>query len=296
MMFKEITLEDKEWINPLLAASDYRGCDYTFANLFIWKDQYREEVASVADMFLARSRDPETGKYGYLFPAGAGDLKKAVEFLMEDAATHGEKLYMRGFTQTEADQLNTLFPDKFTIRVVRDEWDYIYSVEDLTNLAGKKYHGKRNHISKFQNIGEWRYEPLSEENVEACHTMCEQWYQEHVQNGNLEVLRDKDVVENALRYYKELGMIGGVLYQFGQVVAVSIGEPLNSDTYAVHVEKAFADIQGAYPMINQQYVIHNMQDFRFVNREEDDGIEGLKRAKESYYPVMMVEKCIAIEK
>lgn len=296
MRFKEITLEDKAWAEPLLRASGYRSCDYTFANLFIWKDQYREHLACVSDMVCARGREPGTGEYNYLFPAGNGDLKAALEFLLEDAASRGEKLFLRGFTAREGRLLEELFPGRFSVESVRDEWDYIYSVEDLTNLAGKKYHGKRNHISKFQNTGEWRFELLSQANLRDCYAMCSQWYQEHVQAGNMAVLRDKDVVENAFRHFEELGLTGGVLYQFGQVVGFTMGEPLCSDTYVVHVEKAFADVNGAYPMLNQQYVSHMMQDYTYVNREEDDGLEGLRKAKASYYPVEMVEKCIAIEK
>lgn len=296
MSFEKITLQDKIWMDPLLAASDFRGCDYTFANLFLWKDQYLEEVCSHAGMLCARGRVPGSRIYEYLFPAGDGDLKAAVEFLLADAASRQEKLYLRGFTEKEGQLLESLFPGRFAMESHREEWDYIYSVENLTNLAGKKYHGKRNHITKFKNAGDWRFEELTTKNLEACREMCEIWYREQVNKGNVAVLRDRDVVENAFRYYRELGLTGGVLYQFDQVVAFTMGEPLNSDTYVVHVEKAFADVQGAYPMINQQYVTRMMGAYSYVNREEDDGLEGLRKAKESYYPVMMVEKCVAIEK
>ncbi|MBE5868824.1 MAG: DUF2156 domain-containing protein [Lachnospiraceae bacterium] len=296
MSFKEITLADRKWMEPLLKASDFRGCDYTFANLFLWKEQYREMVCEYSGMLCARCQEPGTGEYVYMYPAGKGDLKASVEFMLQDAASRGDKLYLRGFTPGEGRLLEELFPGRFLIESHREEWDYIYSVENLTSLAGKKYHGKRNHISRFLDTGDWSYEPLTRENMEACRRMSDMWYEEHVNAGNTAVQRDRDIVENAFEYFEELGLTGGVLYQFGQVVAFTIGEPLNSDTYVVHVEKAFADVQGAYPMINQEYVTREMQEYQYVNREEDDGIEGLRRAKESYYPVMMVEKCVAIEK
>lgn len=299
MDFKEITLADREWMDPLLQASDFRGCDYTFANLYLWKDQYQEKVCLHCGMVCARCQDPETGQYVYMFPAGDGDLKGAIEAMLEDASARGDKLYLRGFTPKEGELLESMFPGRFVIESRRDEWDYIYSVEDLTHLAGKKYHGKRNHMARFMDAGEWRYEPMTRENLPACREMCERWYAEHeeAENGaNPTVMRDRDIVENAFRYFSDLKMTGGVLYQNDRVVAFTIGEPLNSDTYVVHVEKAFADVQGAYPMINRQYVTQMMQEFQYVNREEDDDIEGLRKAKESYYPVMMVEKCVAIEK
>lgn len=294
MEFKQIELADKEWIEPLLKASGFQGCDYTFGNLFIWKDLYRQQVARVADMLCARSRRPGTGEYLYLFPAGNGDWKEAVEAMRRDAGELGVPFLLRGFEKKEADRLKEAFPGVFSIESTRAEWDYLYPVEDMTNLAGKRYHGKRNHIARFEESGEWHFEPLSAENMEACHAMCEAWYAEHAANGNTAALIDRGVVDNALCYFDRLGFTGGVLYQFGQVVGFTIGEPLNRDTYVVHVEKAFAEINGAYPVINREYVRHMMQGYTYVNREEDDGLEGLRKAKESYHPVML-EKFVARE-
>lgn len=294
MKFKEIELEDRQWIEPLLRASDFRGCDYTFGNLYIWKDLYREQVAEISGMLCARSRKPGTGEYVYLFPAGDGNLKEAVEALRRDAAEHGVPLLLRGFAKAEAEKLEALFPGVFQIESAREEWDYLYGVEELTKLEGKKYHGKRGHIARFEESGDWRFEPLCADNLEACRNMCATWYAERTAGGNTAVLVDKGVTDNALRHFEELSFTGGVLYQFNQVVGFTIGEPLNSDTYAVHVEKAFADVQGAYPMINREYVKAMMQDYTYVNREEDDGIEGLRKAKESYHPIML-EKFVAKE-
>ena len=99
-----------------------------------------------------------------------------------------------------------------------------------------------------------------------------------------------DVVKGALIDYKRLGLVGGVLKKYGEVVAFEIGEPLNDDTFVVHFEKAYADVQGAYPMINKQFVLHECQGYKYVNREEDDGEEGLRKAKLSYHPDILLEK------
>lgn len=294
MDFKEIELADRKWVEPLLRESDYQGCDYTFGNLYIWKDLYRQQVARAEDMLCARSRKPGTGEYLYLFPAGNGDLKAAVEALRQDAQTLGVPLLLRGFGREEANRLEAAFPGVFSIVSAREEWDYLYPVENLTNLAGKKYHGKRNHIARFEESGEWHFEPLSAANIEACRSMCEAWYAEHAAQGNTAALIDRGVVDNALSHFADLGFTGGALYQFGQVVGFTIGEPLNHDTYVVHVEKAFAEVNGAYPVINREYVRHMMQDYVYVNREEDDGLEGLRKAKESYHPIML-EKFVARE-
>ncbi len=294
MEFRDISLADRAWMEKYLKASDYSGCDYTFGNLYIWKDLYRKQVAEEGGMLCVRSRKPGSGELQYLFPAGDGDLYASVEAMCADAAKLGEPFILRGFTKAEADRLNVTFPGRFSIESNRAEWDYLYKVEDLALLAGKKYHKKRNHIAKFEKNGEWYFEPLGRNNMEACRKMCETWYGEHAAGGNTAALMDRSVVDNAFDYFERLGFTGGVLYQHGQVVGFTIGEPLNSDTYVVHVEKAFAEVSGAYPMINREYVRNMMQGYTYVNREEDDGLEGLRKAKESYYPVML-EKFVARE-
>lgn len=294
MEFREIREEDRVWVEPLLRASGYQGCDYTFGNLFIWKDLYRQQVAEVGGMLCVRSYRPGTDEVLYLYPAGDGDLEKAIAFLREDARRLGVQLLLRGFAEKEARTLRDLYPGTFQIESVRSEWDYLYRVEDLSELAGKKYHGKRNHIAHFENCGDWRFEPLNSENMQSCIDMCEIWYQEHMTQGNLSALTDRGVVYNALCLFEKLGFTGGVLWQFDHVVGFTLGEPLNQDTYVVHVEKAFAEVDGAYPMINREYVRHYMKGYTYVNREEDDGLEGLRRAKESYHPILL-EKYTARE-
>lgn len=294
MNFKSMELKDREWMEPLLKASGFQGNDYAFGNLFIWKDLYRQQVALENGMLCVRSQNPGTGEYKYLFPAGAGDIAATIDALSKDAALLGVDFVLRGFGTKEAELLERLFPHRFQIESVRDEWDYLYRVEDLTSLAGKKYHKKRNHIAKFEKSGEWSFAPLGAENMEACRRMCETWYGERLAEGNVAALMDRGVVDNALEYFDKLGFTGGVLSQGGQVVAFTIGEPLNHDTYAVHIEKAFAEVNGAYPMINREYLKCVANGYTYVNREEDDGVEGLRKSKESYYPIML-EKFVARE-
>lgn len=294
MEFCEIQLEDGLWITPLLEKSGYQGCDYTFGNLFIWKDLFNQQVALYNGMLCTRSRKPQTGEYQYLFPAGDGDLQDALEFMRRDAKKIGVPFLLRGFTEKEVPLLADLLPHTFRVESARSEWDYLYPVSDLSTLAGKKYHGKRNHIARFEEDNDWKYEALSADNKKECEAMCEAWYEEHVKMGNTGALIDKGVVENAFRYFEQLQFSGGVLYRSSRVVGFTIGEPINKDTYAVHIEKAFSEIQGAYAVINREYVRHEMQDYQYVNREEDDGLEGLRKAKESYHPIML-EKYVARE-
>ncbi len=189
--------------------------------------------------------------------------------------------------------LELWYPGKFQIAYDRDSADYVYETEKLTTLAGKKLHGKRNHINKFkENYPNWVYEPVTGENVEECFQMALKWRKEAECEQDEEKRAEMCVTLNALRLLEELQLKGGLLRAEpgGEVIAFTIGEPLNPDTFVVHIEKAFAEVQGAYPMINQQFVAHEAQGYQYVNREEDTGAEGLRKAKLSYRPAFLVEK------
>lgn len=296
MNFKLITLEDKEWMKNYLRESDFQGCDYSFTNLFLWKDISQVEVADYAGMLCIRSKRLSRNQYIYTFPAGNGDLRQAVEAMRRNARQENNPFVLRGFGEQEKKRLEEACPGQFEFESIRKEWDYLYSVEALAELKGKKYHGKRNHIARFMDRGEWELRPITAENKEACKAMCDRWYEKQKENGKTDSLLDRPVVETAFEHFETFGLTGVALYLEGEIVGVTMGEPLNSDTFAVHIEKAYSDIQGAYPMLNKQFVLNFMQGFTYVNREEDDGEPGLRKAKESYYPVKMLEKYYAYEK
>ena len=294
MRFKAITLEDKAWVQKYLKEARYRGCEFSFSTMMMWREHYHTEVAEYADTLCYRQHSGKGKRYVYAFPAGNGDKKAAIQKIMEMSKEQGQEFVIRGFEKGWAAWLEEQFPGQFDIQTYRDEWDYVYSVSALSNLAGSKYHGKRNHIARFKDRGEWRYEVMTAENIEDCRAMSDIWYHEQLEIGNISVLKEKAVLNYALDHLEDLDLKGGILYLDDKVVAFTIGEVMLDDTFHVHIEKAYSDIQGAYPMINQQFVLHEMQDCLFINREEDDGVPGLRRAKESYYPVEMIEKYTAV--
>ena len=167
----------------------------------------------------------------------------------------------------------------------------MYETEKLITLSGKKLHGKRNHINKFKSVySDWCYERITDENVAECVEMAQKW---RIMNG-CEDDPDKEaefcVTLNALRLRKELDLTGGLLRANGEVIAFTLGEPGGNDTFIVHIEKAYAEGQGAYPMINREFAAYFAKDYKYINREEDLGEEGLRKAKLSYYPAMIYEK------
>ena len=221
----------------------------------------------------------------------ANNLKTVILILEEYFESLGQAFHIHLVTKDKFELLEQLFPGKYSIEFDRDVADYIYEVSQLTSLAGKKLHGKRNHINKFkENNPDWSYETLNDENLEECLQMAEEWKAINLCGEKGEKHAEFCVTRRALKNYKALGLKGGVLRDGSRVVAFTLGEELNKEMFVVHIEKAFADVQGAYPMINQQFLIHEASNYKYVNREDDTGAEGLRKAKLSYYPVFLQEK------
>lgn len=290
--FKMPTLEDRDLIQSFYDKADSRSCEDTFANLYLWKRLYPTEFAIVDNMMVLKSAKED---FYFRFPKGTHEnLKKVLEKMMEYAGEKNVPFRLAVVTPPQFELLEELFPGKFQIEYNRDDADYVYEREKLANLSGKKYHGKKNHVNKFKKTYEdWSYEPITEENVEECFQMALKWRNLNgCEEGGEEKLAEMCVALNSLRLMKELKLVGGCLKTGGKVAAFTIGEPVNKDTFVVHIEKALTDVEGAYPMINQQFVQAVMEDYRYVNREEDTGEEGLRQAKLSYRPVFLVEKGI----
>lgn len=287
MDFRDMTIDDKEWVSKAFWEDGRKGCEFSFANNFLWGKQYHVQVASYCGCLLIRYE--RGGEVFYTFPCGNGDKKAALEAMIIYSDKEGRKLELTGLVKEETTLLEQWFPEQFEITTNRDFYDYIYSTQELTLLSGKKYHGKRNHIARFKDSN-WSYEALSTENMQECHGMLQEWKKRRGDYWNEDTQIEFEVMQDAMEYFEKLELEGGVLRQNGKVVAFCIGEPLTEDTYVVHFEKAFGEVQGAYPMINQQFVEHNCQNYMYVNREEDAGEEGLRKAKLSYRPVILLEK------
>ena len=292
--WKEQGAEDEGIINRYYGAEPIRNCEFTFANNLLWSPFYEISYAIVEGMLVFLSREEE---WSVSCPLGQGSLKQSVDVLTEYFKELGKPFKMHLVSPAQFEELEELYPGRFQIEYDRDSADYVYESERLISLAGKKLHGKRNHINRFkENFPDWSYEKITDENVAECMAMAEEW---KVQNGCLEKGQKHNefcVTMNALKQLKELELQGGLIRAGGRVVAFSIGEPCGTDMFVVHIEKAFADVQGAYPMINQQFVLHEAADYKYINREEDAGEEGLRKAKLSYDPVFLMEKGLVTEK
>lgn len=292
--FKNIKISDKVWIDELLKHSDFRGAEYCFTNLFIWDEVYHSKITRYKDFLLFTSGSGDTARY--LFPPGRGDVKEAIELLEANAIERNVKFVLIGLSAQTKIQLETMCPGKYDFTVERNSFDYIYESEKLVSLAGKKLQSKRNHLARFRELPGWEYEDITEQNLQDCINYSYEWCQLNGCGENASLMLECCAVNKALAHYSELKLRGGLLRLDGKIVAYTVGEPLNSDTVIVHIEKADSEIRGSYPMINREFAERLSEGFVYINREDDAGDEGLRRAKNSYYPVFMQEKYSAIKK
>lgn len=300
--FRDITLEDKDWIDELMQYSDYMSTEYCFTSLYTWRNVYRTLVCRYKDFVLIRSTG--SGAPNYIFPAGRGndaDIKEVLDLYSHDAASLGHSMILVAVLNTQKELLERLYPNEFSFEPTRGSFDYIYLAEDLISLRGKKFQSKRNHIARFKELPDWSYEPLSPANLSECEQMNNEWCAKYGCKQNPSMIQEACSVKSAIHHFEQLQLRGGLLRLSGKVVAFTIGEMLNSNTMIIHVEKAFADIKGAYPTISQEFLSHQMQSpdligFQYVNREDDASDEGLRIAKMQYNPVFLLEKWTMSEK
>jgi len=293
--FKKIELGDRELLHSYFMQYPSRSCEKTFANAYLWARFYNVTYAVIEDTLVFKT-DAEELSFSY--PIGKADnVKSAIDILKKYAKEQGHKFRLYHVTETQFMQLDNWYPEEYEFIYDRDIADYVYEAEKLATLSGKKLHAKRNHINKFKSTYEnWSYETMSDENLEECFQMALAWCTANGCREDEEKNAEMCVTLNSLRLFNELELTGGILRIDGKVAAFTIGEPICEDTFVVHIEKAFADIQGAYAMINQQFVEHECMDYKYINREEDTGAEGLRKAKLSYRPAFLVEKGVVKEK
>lgn len=291
LSFKLIKLEDKPLLQPIISNIPYQLCNFTFTNMIIWGATYSPAYCFIDGMLCIISQ-PEEKKF-FNFPLGEGNEKQVIDKLIAYAKQQEIPFKMINITEEMKTKLENFYPDKFKFSFSEDYSDYLYNVEDLLHLQGKKYQPKRNHINKFKRLyPDYTYNSMTVDDVDDCFKMHQQWAKEHCQhNHDNEMLElETCATRKALYMFKQLDLKGGVLRVNGKVAAFTLGQPINNNTFDVCIEKALSEYEGAYPMINQCFIEDQVSNYEFVNREEDVGEEGLRKAKLSYYPVRQIAK------
>lgn len=291
--FKQIELSDKKTIDECFAGNTCFSSDFCFTNLYAWNIKFKTEFAIIDKTLFLRFVDTDGGTY-YTFPFGKMVLAKAFDLLIEDARAHNRSFQMKGIPWRMWEEIQAKVSHQFCYTHDRANDEYIYLSEKLISLSGKKLQSKRNHINRFKaDNPDWEYIQLSsEEELHECLAMLKEWEENNGIDTDPSLYYDYLATQIMLKNFDYLGLRGGAIKVNNQIVAFSVGEALTDETFVVHVEKAHSQMNGAYTIINQQFVEHAASEFKYINREEDMGIENLRRAKESYYPEILLKEGI----
>ncbi len=286
---RPLTLDDRETVGEALARHRREQSELTFTNLFVWRDAYQLQLSQLDGTLLiwALCADP---KDSFLFPPlGDSADGQIVRRCLEHMAGSGGAAVMARATQSDLQRLGVTEAE-FVVEPDRDSWDYVYLVSDLIELSGSRYHRKRNQIEQFRAQHPIEYRRLTRELVPACQELQDKWCDDRQCDLIATLRAEARAVKEVLANLELLGVTGGCIEIDGTIEAFTLGELLSADTVVIHIEKANAAFQGLYQVINQQFLEHEWSNTTYVNREQDLGVEGLRKAKESYHPHHMVEK------
>ena len=289
--------EDEDWINSCIAVSGTMASDASFANIYLLRNKYSTKISRYKD-FIIRKYSGKGARCGYTFPLGRGDVAKALAEIEKDAKECGERLQFAFVTEEQKEVLENAMPARFCYSSDAGDSDYIYLRSELASLSGKAFHKKKNHFSKFvRTYPDYKYYEIGACNIYDAQKVADAWYYEHLQDEDASQLAEYKAIKEALENFEELGLIGGIIYVNDSPCAMTIASKINENTVDVHFEKAVGEyaLNGGYAAINKLFS-EKLDGVTWLNREEDIGIEGLRKAKLSYRPKIMLKKYSAVEK
>lgn len=292
--FKRPVKEDFLKLKEICENYGTMGSDCNPANTIIWGENYNVRIC-FRDGFLIRAFFTDEEKVrGYCYPIGEGDVKGVVDLIIDDARERQSELVFMMLTSAQCEKLSEITGMDFEFTEMLGDEDYIYTNFNLSTLPGKKYHSKRNHISKFnRNYPNWRFDLITPKNMNDAHTVVEKWCDNN--NIDKENYYEYQAIMMAFENYSDFRMHGGILYVEDIPVAMTMGAKINKNTFDVTFEKALVQYDGAYTKVNNEFV-KTLVGFEFINREEDLGIESLRKAKLSYHPVVILERFKGVAK
>ena len=290
--FKTPTLNDYEKFAQFFFDEGELSCEMNFISIYIWKAVYENKFYMDEKTLFFKSR---TEDGGYVFSLPYGDIDYGMKLIF----TYCEEQGMRPDIWTSQGKRLDAFLLKYKNYEMipeRDNFDYIYKRDDLALLAGKKYHSKRNHISAFSKKYDWSYETLTQENREEFLAFSEKWYADRGNENDEGLIAEQKALREIISSDVGIDYKGALIKINGRVVAITLGSPINSKVFDIHYEKADVDYLTAYSLINREFAARELENFEYINREDDLGLEGLRRAKLSYKPAILLPKYSMIYK
>ncbi|MBM6832301.1 phosphatidylglycerol lysyltransferase domain-containing protein [Megamonas hypermegale] len=295
ILFQELKIEDKNILDPYFQLNYHENSHLNFTNLFMWRKPYHIEWCIEEDIlfFIAEYNEEKFA----LQPLCTEDkFFMAIDKIRAYFAEQNLPLVFSGLEEMAVEKLKEYPAGEFEFEDNRDDYDYVYNSADLIKLSGRKFHSKKNHLNSFRkNYPEAKYLPINDDIITLCKITINGWYKKRLAltPDDPFIKAERDAIIEVLNNFDALKLKGGAIFLVNKVMAFTFGEALNTDTAVIHVEKADPDVNGAYTAINQAFVENEWADMAYINREEDMGIEGLRKAKESYRPVKMIKKFTA---
>ncbi len=290
LAFHHLTLDDMNAVQQVSLAAGRRNCSFTFANLIGWQFWFDTEVCVCQEAVLLRFNID--GRRAYMVCSARPCALSLLEQLCLDACDAGPALLLMGLEDDCAAYIQQLLPERVTVEPRRNQYDYIYLRQELAEVKGKKLKAKRNHINKFlSEHPDFRYVPLTPDLFDHCRALEERWLSEVSReevSGSFTTDAERRAMETVFLHWDRLKMVGGSIFVDGQMIAFTYGSAVTHDTFDVCVEKADRTIDGAFNIINQQFAAHLPEQFVYLNREEDMGLEGLRKSKLSYHPHLLL--------
>lgn len=295
ILFQELKIEDKDILDPYFRLSYHENSHLNFTNLFMWRKPFNIMWCIEDDVLFFRAEYNE--EIFALQPLCREEkLFSAIDRLKDYFAQQNLPFVLSGLEENVAEKLKDYPGGEFVFETNRDDYDYVYNSADLIKLSGRKFHSKKNHLNSFRkNYPEAEYLPINNDIITLCKITINGWYKKRLalMPDDPFIKAERDAIIEVFNNFEQLKLKGGAIFLVNKVMAFTFGEALNMDTAVIHVEKADPDINGAYTAINQAFVEHEWADMTYINREEDMGLEGLRKAKESYRPVKMIKKFTA---
>ncbi len=287
---RHLSLDDKYLIDKYIPDCCKKMCDFTFGNLYTWSMAEHTEIAESNGFLFLRSTF--NGVTSYAFPWGEGDCKSALQEICDDARERGADLSFYCVADEQLPLLMSFFGDGLVFKEQRDYFDYVYFSEKLATLSGRKLHSKKNHVNSFTKKYDYTVEDICANNVEECASFSKKWFKENESTQALEA--ERQVIGRALKNLSDLYFDGILLKVKGEAVAFCLGEKMaDGETFCVHFEKALKDYATAYSVVNSLFAQKLQKRYKYINREDDAGVDGLRKAKLSYQPEFLVKKYYA---
>ena len=294
-MFKKITLKDKYLYYKYIDKNKFLSCEYSFATLFMWKEFNNIEYDILNNIFIIKKYDNNNGDF-FMEPLGDiedSDLINLINHLELIRKEEERKWLFGDISIRFLNRLKGIYKEDLIFEEEINNFDYVYDFNDLINLSGRKFRKKRNKYNQF--IKNYNYKTkflksfLDNKEKKECLEFLDKWYLENKQKED-EFLAEINGTRNLINYLEELDLDLIKLYVDNKLIGISIGERFNDSTYIVHVEKCLKEFNGAYAFINNSLLKNSFLDLKYVNREEDLGVLGLRKSKMSYNPKFLERK------